>query len=81
MADHFLILFSESARFLKVFKMVCFAFLARLDPAQSRLNRLKIAVTSRNSADLLKVLVRDSLNSTKSPQLSAYFVQDLDVLQ
>ena len=69
-----LILFFQNHRMSKVSKMVCFAIVACLDPAHSKLIG---AAFSQNSVFFVEI----SLISAKTLHLSAYCAQDLDMLQ
>ena len=69
-----LILFFQNHRMSEVSKMVCYAIIATLDPAHSKLID---ATFSRKSVKSL----RKTLNSAKTRHLSPYCTQDLDTLQ
>ena len=69
-----LILFFQNHRMSEVFIVVCYAIVACLDPAHSKLID---ATFLRKSVKSL----RKTLNSAKTRHLSAYCAQDLDMLQ
>ena len=69
-----LILFFQNHRMSEVSEMVCYAIVACLDPAHSKLIG---AAFSQNSVFFVDI----SLFSAKTLHLSAYCVQDLDMVQ